>query len=85
MLLLGNGTIDSVDQGSGDDQMTVTGGTGTYDSVNAGDRTVTVQDYYAEGCPDVTIELDPRKSPQENAAAQVEGAIATCSLGEGQS
>lgn len=33
------------------------------------DRTVTVQDYYAEGCPDVTIELDPRKSPQENAAA----------------
>ena len=30
---------------------------------------MTAQDYYAEGCPDVTIELDPRKSPQENAAA----------------
>ena len=29
VLLLGNGTIDSVDQGSGDDQMTVTGGTVT--------------------------------------------------------
>ena len=37
--------------------------------IHKGDRTVTVQDYYAEGCPDVTIELDPRKSPQENAAA----------------
>lgn len=37
--------------------------------IQKGDRTVTVQDYYAEGCPDVTIELDPRKSPQENAAA----------------
>lgn len=29
VLVLGNGTIDSVDQGSGDDQMTVTGGTVT--------------------------------------------------------
>ena len=38
-------------------------------SIQKGDRAVTVQDYYAEGCPDVTIELDPRKSPQENAAA----------------
>ena len=37
--------------------------------IHKGDRAVTVQDYYAEGCPDVTIELDPRKSPQENAAA----------------
>lgn len=37
--------------------------------IRKGDRAVTVQDYYAEGCPDVTIELDPRKSPQENAAA----------------
>ena len=37
--------------------------------IQKGARTVTVQDYYAEGCPDVTIELDPRKSPQENAAA----------------
>ena len=37
--------------------------------IHKGARAVTVQDYYAEGCPDVTIELDPRKSPQENAAA----------------
>ena len=37
--------------------------------IQKGARTVMVQDYYAEGCPDVTIELDPRKSPQENAAA----------------
>ena len=37
--------------------------------IHKGDRAVTVQDYYAEGCPDVTIELDPRKNPQENAAA----------------
>lgn len=37
--------------------------------IQKGARAVTVQDYYAEGCPDVTIELDPRKSPQENAAA----------------
>ena len=43
--------------------------------IQKGDRTVTVQDYYAEGCPDVTIELDPRKSPQENAAAQVEPVV----------
>ena len=37
--------------------------------IRKGDRAVTVQDYYAEGCPEVTIELDPRKTPQENAAA----------------
>ncbi len=34
-----------------------------------GDRTLTCQDYYAEGCPEITIPLDALKSPQQNAAA----------------
>ncbi len=34
-----------------------------------GGESVTVQDYYLPDCPDVTIPLNPRKSPQQNAAA----------------
>lgn len=34
-----------------------------------GDRTLTAENYYADGCPEVTIELDPLKTPQQNAAA----------------
>lgn len=34
-----------------------------------GGERVTVQDYYQQECPDVVIPLDPRKSPQQNAAA----------------
>jgi predicted ribosome quality control (RQC) complex YloA/Tae2 family protein len=34
-----------------------------------GDRVLTCQDYYAEGCPEITIPLDALKSPQQNAAA----------------
>lgn len=34
-----------------------------------GDRTLVAQDFYAEGCPDVEIPLDPLKTPQQNAAA----------------
>lgn len=34
-----------------------------------GDRTLVCEDFYAEGCPEVTIRLDPLKTPQQNAAA----------------
>ena len=34
-----------------------------------GDRVLTCQDYYAEGCPEITIPLDALKTPQQNAAA----------------
>ena len=34
-----------------------------------GQTEVTVEDFYEEGAPEVTIPLDPRKSPQQNAAA----------------
>ena len=34
-----------------------------------GMESVTVEDFYDETCPQVTIRLDPRKSPQQNAAA----------------
>lgn len=34
-----------------------------------GDSTLVCQDYYSEGCPEMTIKLDPLKSPQKNAAA----------------
>ena len=33
-----------------------------------GARTLECEDYYTEGCPIVTIELDPRKTAQQNAA-----------------
>lgn len=34
-----------------------------------GDRILTCQDYYAEGCPEISIPLDTLKTPQQNAAA----------------
>ena len=34
-----------------------------------GDRILTCQDYYAEGCPEISIPLDALKTPQQNAAA----------------
>ena len=34
-----------------------------------GERSFTCEDYYTEGCPEITIALDPLKSPQQNAAA----------------
>ena len=34
-----------------------------------GDRALECEDYYQEGCPRVKIELDPLKSPQQNAAS----------------
>ncbi len=34
-----------------------------------GDRSIEVDDYYEEGCPKLSIPLDPLKSPQQNAAA----------------
>lgn len=37
--------------------------------IKRGDRKLECEDYYAEGCPTVTIPLDPMKSPQQNAAA----------------
>lgn len=37
--------------------------------VKKGDRLLTAEDYYSEGCPLVEIELDPLKTPQQNAAA----------------
>lgn len=37
--------------------------------MNKGDRTLVAQDFYAEGCPEVEIPLDPLKTPQQNAAA----------------
>ena len=37
--------------------------------IKKGDGSVTVEDYYAEGCPRLEIELDPLKTPQANAAA----------------
>lgn len=37
--------------------------------VKKGDSSVTVEDYYEEGCPERTIKLDVLKSPQNNAAA----------------
>ena len=37
--------------------------------IKKGDGSVTVEDYYAEGCPQLEIALDPLKTPQANAAA----------------
>ncbi len=37
--------------------------------LKSGQESVTVQDFYAEDCPMVTIKLDPLKTPQQNAAA----------------
>jgi len=34
-----------------------------------GDRKLVCQDYYQEDCPEISIALDPLKSPQQNAAA----------------
>ena len=38
--------------------------------VHRGDRVLECEDYYAEACPPVIIELDPVKTPQENLAAK---------------
>ena len=35
--------------------------------VKKGDRCLVCEDYYAEGCPEIEIELDPLKTPQKNA------------------
>lgn len=37
--------------------------------VKKGDRLLSAEDYYSEGCPLVEIALDPLKTPQQNAAA----------------
>ena len=37
--------------------------------VKRGDRSLVCQDYYEPDCPEVTIPLDPLKTPQQNAAA----------------
>ncbi len=37
--------------------------------IKKGDSSVTVEDYYSEGCPPLEIALDPLKTPQANAAA----------------
>ena len=37
--------------------------------IKKGDGSVTVEDYYTEGCPRIEIALDPLKTPQANAAA----------------
>lgn len=34
-----------------------------------GARSLTCEDYFTEGCPEITIPLDPLKTPQQNAAA----------------
>jgi len=34
-----------------------------------GDRALVCQDYYSEECPEISIPLDPLKTPQQNAAA----------------
>ena len=34
-----------------------------------GERSLVCEDYYEEGCPEITIALDPLKTPQQNAAA----------------
>ena len=34
-----------------------------------GDRVLRCQDYYQEDCPEIEIEIDPLKTPQQNAAA----------------
>lgn len=34
-----------------------------------GDRVLVCQDYYSEDCPEISIALDPLKTPQQNAAA----------------
>ena len=40
-----------------------------YRAPKGGADSMTVEDFYAEDCPTVTIPLDPLKSPQQNAAA----------------
>lgn len=35
--------------------------------IEKGDRSVTVENYYVEGCPEIVITLDPRLSPAQNA------------------
>ena len=37
--------------------------------INRGDRSLECEDYYEPECPTVRIELDPLKTPQQNAAA----------------
>ena len=40
-----------------------------YRAPKTGARSMTVEDFYTEGAPELTIPLDPLKSPQQNAAA----------------
>ena len=40
-----------------------------YRAPKTGARSMTVEDFYTEGTPELTIPLDPLKSPQQNAAA----------------
>ena len=37
--------------------------------IKKGDRLLKCEDYYLEDCPEIEIELDPLKSPQQNSAA----------------
>ncbi|MCR5664615.1 MAG: NFACT family protein [Oscillospiraceae bacterium] len=37
--------------------------------IRRGDRSLVCEDYYQPDCPEITIPLDPLKSPQQNAAA----------------
>ena len=37
--------------------------------LSRGARSLVCEDYYSEGCPEITIPLDPLKTPQQNAAA----------------
>ncbi len=37
--------------------------------VKKGDRVLRCEDYYSDGCPETEIELDPLKTPQQNAAS----------------
>ncbi len=37
--------------------------------IRRGDRSLVCQDYYEPDCPEITIPLDPLKTPQQNAAA----------------
>jgi len=40
-----------------------------YRAPKTGARSMEAEDFYSEGCPTVTVPLDPLKSPQQNAAA----------------
>lgn len=41
--------------------------------ISRGDRSLECEDYYEPDCPTVRIELDPLKTPQQNAAALFQG------------